>query len=92
MGRSALRGLDQLIGTWAIEIVFPANPSAVVRGETRFEWLAHGPFVIMRSNSEDGGPPASVSVIGRDDSVDGYTMLSSDSREVGANRIRSAAR
>ncbi len=60
------------------------DPSATLHGHASFELLENGAFLIMRSGVS-GGPPDSVSVIGRDESIKTYSMLYFDSR--GVSRI-----
>jgi hypothetical protein len=81
----ALAPLEALVGDWVAEAVFPDDPPGAVRGRVSFAWLEGGAFLMMRSEVEEGGPPASTSVIGRDDATDGYTMLYFDER--GVSRI-----
>lgn len=80
-----LKDLEVLIGEWEIEITFPANPPGTVLGRASFEWLDDGSFLMMRSGNRTGGPPQSVSVIGRDNALETYTMLYFDDR--GVSRI-----
>jgi hypothetical protein len=80
-----LEPLNVLIGEWTAEITFAADPSAPLHGKVSFDWTEGGAFLIMHSKIEQAGPPASVSVIGRDDSSENYSMLYFDER--GVSRI-----
>ncbi|MFL5734671.1 MAG: hypothetical protein ACJ78Q_16035 [Chloroflexia bacterium] len=84
----ALKNLDVLVGVWSVEISnmsFQSDPSATVRGQDRFEWLEGGAFLMMYSDTEYPDVPNAVRAIGRDDSVEKYSMLYFDSR--GVSRI-----
>lgn len=80
-----LKDLEVLVGEWDIEITFPINPPGTVLGRASFEWLDDGSFLMMRSGNKTGGPPQSISVIGRDNARETYTMLYFDDR--GVSRI-----
>jgi hypothetical protein len=81
----ARKDLDALAGEWQVELSFPANPPRTVLGHVSFEWLEDGAFFVMRSGNKSAGSPSSVSVIGKDDSADTFTMLYADDR--GVSRI-----
>src|SRR5436309_1557323 len=88
MPNPGLKSLDILVGEWSVEISnmsFLSDPSAIVRGQDRFEWLEGGAFLIRHWDVEHGGFPNAVGVIGRDDSIEVYSMLYFDSR--GVSRI-----
>jgi hypothetical protein len=79
----ALRQLQILIGEWNVEVShasFLPDPKATQTGRASFEWL-DGAFLVFRDHS----PPQSTSVIGRNESLDTYSMLYYDSR--GVSRI-----
>jgi hypothetical protein len=81
----ALKNLDILVGTWNTELsnaVFLPNPSDKINGQASFEWLDGRYFIVMRLPIN---PPDSIWVIGRDDSVEAYSILYSDLR--GLSRI-----
>jgi len=69
----ALEPLQVLIGAWDAEV------DGTTWRET-FEWLDDS-FIIWRGESQ-GDFPASTSIIGRNESLDTYTMLYYDSRGV----------
>lgn len=81
----ALKGLDVLVGEWDVEMSFPADPLSTARGHTTFEWLAEGAYLNMRMGDRAGTSPWSLSIIGRDDASETYTMLYFDWR--GVSRI-----
>jgi YHS domain-containing protein len=81
----ALEHLEVLAGMWKVEMVFPADPANIVRGHVSFDWLEEGAFLAMRLPVETTGPQRSIWVIGRDDSVDTYSVLHFDPR--GVSRI-----
>jgi hypothetical protein len=78
----ALKPLERLVGSWDVEIVFPTDSPGIVHGRVSFAELEGGTFLVMRSEVDEKGPPNSVSVIGRDDSGDTYSMLYADERGV----------
>lgn len=84
----ALKSLQVLVGDWDMELSnasFLPSPSAKVSGHVSFEWLENGGFLVMRQGDKPPGPPAASWVIGRDDSVQDYSILYFDSR--GVSRI-----
>ncbi|SRR6266566_444770 len=81
----ALQRLNVLVGEWTMAISSPAYPSAIAGGHASFEWLEGGAFLIMHLGVEQVGPPSGIVVIGRDESVETYSMLYFDSR--GVSRI-----
>jgi hypothetical protein len=85
MRNAALSPLEPLVGEWNAEAVFPTDPPGTMRGRVTFAWLDGGAFLVMRSDVAEEGPPASLSVIGRDDAGERYTMLYADER--GVSRI-----
>jgi len=81
----ALADLEVLIGEWRIEIVFPSDPPSTVHGRAFFDRFEGGAFLVMRSEIDWAGPGGSVSVIGRDDAGEDFSMLYFDVR--GVSRI-----
>ncbi len=79
-----LKDLDVLVGEWTLTGSHPAIPGTV-RGQASFGWVEGGAFLIWHTDFEHPGPPGSVAVIGRDDSVGAYSMLYFDVR--GVSRI-----
>jgi hypothetical protein len=80
-----LKALEVLIGEWEIEIKFPVDPPGTVTGRASFEWLDDGSFLMMRAGNKTGGPPQSISVIGRDNALETYALIYFDDR--GVSRI-----
>jgi hypothetical protein len=79
----ALSQLQILIGEWNVEVSnasFLPSPTATQTGRASFEWL-EGAFIVLR----DTMPPQSTSVIGRNESLDTYSLLYYDAR--GVSRI-----
>jgi hypothetical protein len=79
---AAVKRLDTLAGRWTVEVYLPGNPPKEVGGETVFEWLGEGYFLVMRSEEGASEFPTSMAIIGCDGSLDEYTMLYYDSRGV----------
>jgi hypothetical protein len=84
---SDLGRLDALAGDWTIEATHPAFPGTVVHGESRFEWLEGGRFLIQRSRNDHPDFPDSIAIIGVVD--DALSMHYFDSR--GVHRIYDVA-
>lgn len=81
----SLESLGMLVGEWNIEITsmsFYADPSAVARGQSSFNWLEGGAFLRQRSEIQNSDFPRSIAILGLDDAARTYIMLYSDSREV----------
>src|SRR6266702_586813 len=79
----ALSQLQILIGEWNVEVSnasFLPSPTATQTGRASFECL-EGAFIVLR----DTMPPQSTSVIGRNESLDTYSLLYYDAR--GVSRI-----
>ena len=84
----ALERLGVFMGKWKIEISsmsFHPDPSAVEHGQTSFDWLDGGAFLIQHSEISATEWPRSIAVIGPDDAAETYCMLYFDSR--GVSRI-----
>lgn len=77
--------LSTLVGVWCTEITMPLASSTIIRGQTSFDWLEEGSFVVERGRVEHSSFPTSVAIIGGDDSTETYSMLYFDSR--GVSRI-----
>src|ERR1051326_8903636 len=80
----ALKDLDVLVGKWNTEMSqmsFSEDKSAKVQGQATFEWIQDGAFLMMKIGT-DGTAPNATELIGRDDSVDTYSVLYYDSRGV----------
>ena len=62
-----LDGFDALIGEWTTEATHRLFPSLVVHGESTFEWLEGGHFLIQRSRNEHPDFPDALAVFGAHD-------------------------
>ena len=81
-----LKDLEPLVSEWSVEILLPGDPATTVRGSVSIEWFEGGAFLVMRTGGlEWSGPSGSVSVIGRDDMAETYSLLYADTR--GVSRI-----
>jgi hypothetical protein len=78
----SLSDLSVLIGHWDAQFDFPTDPPGALAGRVEFHLIAEGAFLVMRSLPAKGGPPKSVSIIGRDEISSAYTMLYYDERGV----------
>lgn len=84
----ALERLALFVGEWDLEITsmsFQADPSAVERGHSSFDWLEGEAFLIQHSEISNPEFPRSVAIMGSDDAAGTYRMLYFDSR--GVSRI-----
>lgn len=82
---AAIERLGLLVGEWRTAIAMPLDPPILTGGQTAFEWLRQGPFLIQRGSVEHPDFPTGIAIIGSDDSNDIYSMLYFDSR--GISRI-----
>jgi hypothetical protein len=81
----ALAQLALLEGEWQMELSnasFLPDPIATVRGHCSFYWVLDGAFLVMRQGDRPPSPPAALWLIGRDEALDGYTVLYFDARLV----------
>lgn len=72
-----MQALAALVGEWDVEV--PQFPGQ--HGHAAFAWLEDGTYLRFQSDAPDPAPSATW-IIGRDDSVDGFTALYHDSRDV----------
>jgi len=82
---AALKRLGVLVGEWRVEISnmsFMSDPSTIVRGQDRFEWLEGERFLVQRWTVEHPDFPDGIAIIGYDDSTGEYSMHYFDSRGV----------
>ena len=81
--REKLEPFGALIGEWAMELTHPAvEGGAVIRGQTTYEWLEGGRFLIQRAANEHPDIPDSLSVIGVMEGDADLSMQYFDSRGV----------
>jgi hypothetical protein len=76
-----LKPLDILVGIWDIEVIHSLFPTTI-HGTATFEWLQGGTFLIERSSLDEAAFPASISIIGYNDTTGNYTQHYFDSRGV----------
>ena len=79
---AALAAFAPLIGRWKMAGTHPMVPGVQLHGETTFEWLDDGAFVLWRSSMDDSRFPVGVAMFGSDDERGEYFMLYFDSRGV----------
>jgi hypothetical protein len=79
-----LKELEIMVGQWNLVGSHPVIPGSV-HGHASFEWVGDGAFLSWHTDFEQTGPPSRIAVIGRDDSVDTYSILYFDER--GVSRI-----
>ena len=78
----ALAPFAPLIGRWKMSATHPMLAGVQLHGETTFEWLDDGAFVLWRSSMNDPRFPIGVALFGSDDERGEYFMLYFDSRGV----------
>jgi hypothetical protein len=78
----ALNPLKTLIGEWKTVGIHPYIPDTIYHGQTSFEWMEGGAFLIMHSEIDEQGIPSGIAVFGSDDSTGEYFMLYFDERKV----------
>jgi hypothetical protein len=78
----ALHPFRVLIGTWQTTGTHGQLPDTLLHGQTSFEWLENGAFVLMRSQMDDLRVPRTIAIIGSDDPEGAYYLLTCDERGV----------
>ena len=78
----ALKPFGVLIGTWSTVGTHGSLPGMTQHGQTSFEWLEGGAFLIMHADINDPRFPTGVAIFGSDDARGEYYMLSFDERGV----------
>ena len=78
----ALQPFAILIGTWKTTGTHGLVPDATLHGQTSFEWIEDGAFLLMRSEIDDPRFPDGTAIIGSDDELGDFFMLTFDERGV----------
>jgi hypothetical protein len=78
----ALEPFHVLIGSWSTTGTHGQDPDTILHGNTSFEWLENGAFLLMRSEIDDPRFPSTIAIIGSDDAEGEYYMLTFDERGV----------
>ena len=78
----SLKDLEILVGEWKVELAFPVDPPGKAVVSAKFEWIEDGAYLMIRMGDRTAGLPYSMSVVGRDDSTENYTILYFDNRGV----------
>ena len=78
----SLEAYSALIGKWKTVGTHPLLPNITLNGETTFEWLEKGAFVIMRNHISHRDFPDGIAIIGSDDSDKEHSMIYFDERKV----------
>jgi hypothetical protein len=71
-----------LIGEWKSTGSHPMLPGEVLHGQSSFNWIEGGAFLIWRSKIDKEGFPAGIAIFGSDDATGEYFMLYFDERKV----------
>ena len=78
----ALEPFRVLIGKWTTTGTHGLVPDTMLHGQTSFEWLENGAFLLMRSQIDDPRFPSAVAIVASDDAEAEYYMLTFDDRGV----------
>ena len=78
----ALKPLSVLVGNWKTTGTHPLVPGKTFHGETSFEWIEGGAFLIMHSQIDEPEIPSGIAIFGADDTTGDCTMLYFDERGV----------
>ena len=82
---AVLRGLDPLVGEWALEASPPGGDPWPGGGRCTFEWHASGAHLVQRTAVQLPEAPDSLCIIGCDGANGGFVQLYADER--GVSRI-----
>jgi hypothetical protein len=77
----ALQPFSALVGRWTTVGAHPQLPGTL-HGQSSFEWIEGGAFVMMRSEIDEPGVPSGVAIFGSDHSTGEFFMLYFDERGV----------
>ena len=86
--KKKLEPFEALIGDWTMELTHPSMEGTVIHGQTTYEWLEGGRFLIQRAANEHPDFPDSLSVIGVMEGESDLSMQYFDSR--GVHRVYAA--
>ncbi len=85
MANPALAEVAFLVGDWGMALSgasFLPDKDQVVHRRVEIRPTEEGSLLAMRQGVQPPNPPAATWIIGRDESLDGYTILYTDSRGV----------
>src|SRR5436190_8828471 len=77
-----LEPLSVLTGIWDTVGKHPLIPDTTLHGQTSFDWLEGGAFLMMHSAIEEPGIPTGIAIFGSDDATGELFMLYFDERGV----------
>ena len=60
----ALQPFHVLIGSWNTTGTHGLFPDIILHGNTSFEWLENGAFLLMRSEIDDPRFPSAIAILG----------------------------
>jgi uncharacterized protein DUF1579 len=81
--KARLERLEPFVGEWRLEApALPLSSELADSAGATFEWTLGGAFLLQRSSFPIPGAPDGLSVIGPDDTGDGYTQHYFDSRGI----------
>jgi hypothetical protein len=79
---TALKPFEILIGEWKTIGTHPYFPDMTFHGQTSFQWMEKGAFMIMHSEIDEPGIPSGIAIFGSDDTTGEFFMLYFDERNV----------
>jgi len=77
-----LEPFSVLIGEWETIGSHPYLPDVLLHGQTSFNWIEGGSFLIMHSENSEGKIPSGIAVFGSDNASGKIYMLYFDERKV----------
>ena len=78
----ALKQFSRLVGEWKTTGTHPLVPGKILRGESSFNWMEGGAFMMWHSEIDEPNFPAGIAIFGSDDSTGEFFMLYFDERKV----------
>jgi hypothetical protein len=78
----ALKQFSRLVGEWKTTGSHPLVPGKILSGQSSFNWIEGGAFLIWHSQIDQPGFPAGIAIFGSDDNTGEFFMLYFDERKV----------
>ncbi|HUP88087.1 MAG TPA: DUF1579 family protein [Longimicrobiales bacterium] len=78
----ALKEFTILVGRWKTIGTHPYVPNVTFHGQSTFEWIEGGAFLVMRSEMDEPEIPSGIAIFGSDDADSRYFISYFDERGV----------
>ena len=78
----ALKQFSRLVGEWKTTGTHPLVPGKILSGQSSFNWIEGGAFLMWHSEIDEPGFPAGIAIFGSDDVTGEFFMLYFDERKV----------